>query len=168
MLKPAGIYREQLEPLCVEAWEDERNKFFFYGSYFQMPSSAWDTWGAFSYCSVGPDGKVIGYFGVGVDRVLRTVDSLNAINFRTDAESQMIFARDLIAVFRKLFKEFRYHRVRFACVCGNPVEEKYKRIIDRIGGKFVGTFHYDVMLRDGRIYDTNFYEIPNPFRSSEK
>lgn len=102
------------------------------------------------------DNGVVGYFGAKLDRETDTARELVIINFQ---DKNHTFAADLHDFFLSLFDRFGMQRVTWWVVVGNPGEAMYDRIIEKHGGRVVGTFKNDAKLSDGRLYSIKWYEV---------
>lgn len=71
----------------------------------------------------------------------------------------MTFGRDLGQALTDIFEKFRFNKLKFSVVIGNPIEKSYDRMIQRYGGRIVGIFRQDTRLIDGNLYDVKDYEI---------
>lgn len=106
------------------------------------------------------DGEVVGYFCAIIDKTTRSVADVSIANFKKDPR----YGKDFIAFIKYIRR--RYRAVRWAVVEGNPVEKMYPAILNRYGGRYVGTFKKKIRLHDGRLYNENWYEILNEDRSN--
>jgi len=70
-----------------------------------------------------------------------------------------VWGRDLINVVANIFEKFAFRKLLFSVVVGNPIERSYDRLIQRYGGRIVGTYKDHCKLMDGNYYDSKLYEI---------
>ena len=64
-----------------------------------------------------------------------------------------------IGAFKDIFDKFRFHKINFFVILGNPTEKHYDKIVEKCGGRVVGIYKQDVKLIDNRLYDIKVYEI---------
>lgn len=155
MLDLAQNYENELEKKMRDTWGKEKYWYYHRSSYFSPVEVRKDTWNDIQFVSLNSSGEVTGYLGYGVDRECRYVTYLAIINFTGDAA----FGLDVMRMVQDIFEVYRYRKIVFTVVVGNPVEKKYDRLIRRYGGRIVGIQKEHVMLPDGRLYDEKIYEI---------
>ena len=108
----------------------------------------------------------IGYISYSIARADNSVHSLNIINF---SENKVTFGMDLRRALRDIFEKYRFRKLSFTVVVGNPIESSYDKLIERYGGRIVGISKVDVKLIDGKYYDRKLYEIlAEDYFSAEK
>jgi len=103
--------------------------------------------------------EVIGYFECSADRQVYYAHRLVAINF--EDKPNFVFSKDFWRFVKLLFVQYKFNKINFSCVVGNPAEKIYYKIINKWSGRIVGTYKNDVKLLDGKVYDLRVYEIPN-------
>lgn len=155
MLEPAIKYRDQLENIQYDTWFNDKYKYWnsdiFYGS-LQIDA---DTWNRHQFVSV-KNGVVIGYIDYGISRTNHSVSSLSIINFSDD---KIVFGKDLIQALKDIFEKYRFRKINFSVIIGNPIEKSYDKMIEKYGGRIVGVYKDDAVLVDNKIYDRKLYEI---------
>lgn len=155
MLKPAQDYKEESERKMRETWGLEKYKYYHSNSYFSPIGIEDDTWNRMQFVSVNPSGEVIGYLGYEINRECRYVSNLAICNFTDDP----IFGVDVREMIKDIFEKYRFRKIDFYVVTGNPVKYQYDRMVDRYGGRVVGIRKEHIMLQDGKLYDQKLYEI---------
>ncbi len=155
MLGLAQDYENELAKKMRETWGREKYWYYHRSSYFSPVDVKDDTWNAAQFVSLSPSGEVNGYLGYGIDRECRYVTYLEIINFTGDIS----FGIDVMTMIKDIFEVYRYRKIVFTVVVGNPAEQKYDRLINRYGGRIVGIYKEHVMLPDGQYYDEKIYEI---------
>lgn len=155
MLALAQDYIEELIKKERKTWEDTKYWYYNASSYMQPIEIDKNTWERMQLVSLNDSGEVIGYLGYSIEREVRYVSSLWVVNF-TDDKS---FGIDVMQMFKDIFEKYRYRKIVFSVVIGNPVESKYDRLIEHYDGRVVGVYKDHVMLPDGGLYDMKFYEI---------
>lgn len=155
MLELALEHTEELKRKLQKTWLDEKYWYYNNGSYFEQLSLKADTWNNMQYVSLNPEGEVIGYLSYGIERECWYVNYLAIINFTED----IMFGIDVLHMVKEMFEKYKFRKVDFSVIIGNPAEKKYDRLIERYGGRIVGTFKQTVKLPDGELYDEKHYEI---------
>ncbi len=156
MLEPAIKYEAQVKERFRGIWFDERYKYFNCSTYYEEWKINDSTWNRHQFVSTrGED--VIGYISYAVSRAEDDVSNLAIVNFE-DAPS-FTFAKDLGLALRDIFEKFRFRRMEFSVIVGNPIEKSYDRLCRKYGGRIVGTYNKRVRLIDGKFYDEKYYEI---------
>jgi len=158
MLKPAQLYKNELDQLLTEIWYEEKYKFWNNGVWYETQLIEDTTWSRHQFVSVNRAGEVIGYISYNIDRACNKVDGLSIINFSDDI---VTFGHDLRTVIDDIFIKFNFRKICFSVVCGNPIEDTYDRLIHKYGGRIIGVSIDDVKLIDGKLYNTKTYEIFN-------
>lgn len=155
MLEFAQNYKEALEKKKHETWGKEKYWYYNCCSYFSNIEIDDNTWSNMQFVSVDKEGNILGYLAYSIDREARFVDNLAIINF-TDNPA---FGIDVMRMIKNIFEKYRYRKIEFFVVVGNPIEPKYDRLVSQYGGRIVGTFKEHFMLPDGELYDYKMYEI---------
>lgn len=155
MLEPAIKYRDQLENIQYDTWFNDKYKYWnsdiFYGS-MQIDI---DTWSRHQFVSVN-NGVVLGYIEYSISRTNNSVLSLSIMNF---SDNKIVFGKDLIQALKDIFEKYKFRKMNFSVIIGNPIEKSYDRMIKKYGGRIVGTYKDDATLIDGKCYDRKLYEI---------
>jgi hypothetical protein len=99
---------------------------------------------------------VIGYIEYNISRTSNSISSLSIINFTDD---KVTFAMDLKHVLTDIFEKYKFRKINFSVIIGNPIEKSYDKMVKKYGGRIVGTYKDDVVLIDGEYYDRKTYEI---------
>ena len=66
---------------------------------------------------------------------------------------------DLGQALTDIFERFKFRKLNFSVVIGNPIEKSYDKMIDKYGGRIVGIYKQEIKLIDGEYYDEKLYEI---------
>lgn len=155
MLEPAIKYRDQLEKLQYNIWFNDKYKYWNCDTYYQSMQIDTDTWNRHQFVSVYND-EVIGYISYNVSRSDNNAYSLSIINF---SDNTVIFGVDLSRALKDIFEKYRFRKLNFTVVVGNPIEKSYDKMIKKYGGRIVGIHKDDVKLINGEYYDRKLYEI---------
>lgn len=155
MLEPAIKYKDQLEKLQYDIWFNDKYKYWVCDVYYETMTINENTWSKHQFVSVIDD-KVIGYIAYNVNRSDNSVDCLSVMNFTDD---KMAFGMDLGQALKDIFEKYKFRKLNFCVVVGNPIEKSYDKMIKKYGGRIIGTKKEDVKLIDGEYYDKKIYEI---------
>lgn len=155
MLEPAIKYRDQLENVQYDIWFEDKYKYWNCDTFYNSLQIDTDTWNRHQFVSV-KNGMVIGYIEYNISRSSNNVSSLSIINFTDD---KLTFAMDLKHVLTDIFEKYKFRKINFSVIIGNPIEKSYDKMVKKYGGRIVGTYKDDVVLIDGEYYDRKTYEI---------
>lgn len=155
MLEPAIKYKTEFEKLQYDIWFNDKYKYWTCDVYYETLAINNNTWNNHQFVSVVND-KVIGYIAYNVHRGDNSVDCLSIINFTDDKIS---FGMDLGQALRDIFEKYKFRKLNFSVVVGNPIEKSYNKMIKKYGGRIIGIKKEDVKLIDGEYYDKKMYEI---------
>lgn len=155
MLEPAIKYRDQLENVQYNIWFKDKYKYFNSGTYYGAIQIDDNTWNKHQFVSV-LNGNVIGYIEYEISREENHVSSLAIINF---TDNHIVFGRDLAQALKDIFEKYKFRKLNFGVVVGNPIEKSYDKMIKKYGGRIIGTYKENCKLIDGEYYDEKYYEI---------
>jgi hypothetical protein len=155
MLDVAIKYKEQLNKLQYDLWFNDKYKYWNNSIYYQEFQINSDTWNKHQFVSV-KDGKVIGYIAYNIARETNSVYALSVINF---SDNKIIFGKDLRQALNDIFDKYRFNKIDFTVVIGNPIEETYDKMVKKYGGNIIGIKRDEAKLIDGKFYDLKLYEI---------
>jgi hypothetical protein len=167
MLEIAKIHESQLQSLFSRIVFDDKFKFYNASNYYDYNISLDnDSWNSLQFASVDKDGNVLGYLSAKISRASEYVSSLQVINFY---ELNYTFSKDFHQFITDLFIKFKFRKINFSVIIGNPAEKMYDKYIEKYNGRVVGIYKEDVRLFDGKYYDFKVYEIfKNEFEKSLK
>lgn len=57
------------------------------------------------------------------------------------------------------FDKFKFRKLTFSVIVGNPIEKSYDKMINKYGGRVVSIYSDETKLIDGEYYDVKLYEI---------
>lgn len=155
MLEPAIKYKEELEKLQYGIWFDEKYKYWNCDVYYDTLQIDTSTWNKHQFVSV-VNGEIIGYIAYNIARADNSAHSLSIMNF---SDNKVAFGMDLGQALKDIFEKYKFRKLNFTVVVGNPIEKSYDKMIKKYGGRIVGTYKSDVKLIDGEYYDKKSYEI---------
>lgn len=156
MIKPAQLYNKELKEKFANIAYDLKYQFFNGDCYWDEYMPINSTWGNHEFVSIY-NNEIIGYFRYRIHRGCNNVNSLQAINFLKNPT--IVFSKDMHKVLTDIFDKYKFNKISFRCIIGNPIEKSYDKIIKKYGGKIVGVHEKHVKLLDGLIYDCKDYEI---------
>lgn len=155
MLEPAIKYKDELEKLQYGIWFDDKYKYWNCDVYYDTLQIDTSTWNKHQFVSV-VNGEVIGYIAYNIARADNSAHSLSIMNF---SDNKAAFGMDLGRALKDIFEKYKFRKLNFTVVVGNPIEKSYDKMIKKYGGRIVGTYKADVKLIDGEYYDKKSYEI---------
>lgn len=155
MIELAIKHELELQSLFTDIAFDERFKFYHPFSFREKYIAPADTWSKIDW-AVLENGKVTGFIGYSIDRDSLVVSDLKAINF---CGTSLSFAKAIMKVITGLFTIFKFRKLRFSVVVGNPIEPSYDRLVQRFGGRICGLWKSEDKLFDGTLADRKWYEI---------
>lgn len=155
MLEPAIKYKNQLDKLQYDTWFNDKYKYWNCDSYYQTMQIDENTWNKHQFVSVY-NGEVIGYISYNISRADNSAYSLSVINF---TDNKTVFGKDLGQALKDIFERYKFRKLNFTVLIGNPIEKSYDKMIKKYGGRIIGKYKEDVKLIDGEYYDKKAYEI---------
>ena len=155
MLDVAIKYADALKEKLYDTWFNEKYKFWNFSTYYSDIDIKNETWEEHQFVSILDD-EIIGYICYEVNRTSNYCMGLGIINF---TDNKIVFGRDLGQALTDIFEKFKFNKLKFSVVIGNPIEKSYDRMIQRYGGRIVGIFRQETRLIDGNLYDVKQYEI---------
>jgi RimJ/RimL family protein N-acetyltransferase len=156
MLKPAQLYREQLQRKNTEAWYKPENIFWNGGTGDAEISLPDNNYERHCFVSVDKDDRVIGYISYNVDWSAMSAYGFGAISYD---KGNLVFARDLNTAICNLFEVYHLNRCAWCCFADNPAIRGYRNFIKRHGGKECGYMRQVAKLQDGKLHDSVDFEI---------
>lgn len=155
MLELAIKYRDQLNQMQYNMWLNDKYKYWNNCSYYGQIQIDDDTWNRHQFVSVH-NGEILGYISYNIARDDGSAHTLSIANF---SENKVIFGKDLRQALEDIFVKYRFRKLSFTVVVGNPIERTYDKLIKKYGGEIVGIQKKEVKLMDGKYYDRKLYEI---------
>ena len=156
MLVPAFNYAEELKKKMATTWFDEKYKYYNFDTYYSELVIDNETWNRHQFVSLDKDENVIGYISYVVNRQTYNCNGFEIINF---TDNKFVFGMDLGQALTDIFEKFKFRKLNFSVVIGNPIEKSYDKMIDKYGGRIVGVYKQEARLFDGEYYDEKLYEI---------
>lgn len=157
MLDIAINHEEELKQLFRSVWFKDKYKYWNCDNYYEDWRAEESTWVNHQFASVR-NGSVIGYIGYMINRAGQDeAYNLNIINF--EERPSITFAKDLGQALEDSFERYKFRKLSFSVVIGNPIEKSYDKMCEKYGGRIVGVKRKQVRLIDGELYDEKLYEI---------
>lgn len=156
MLDIAINHIDELKKAVASTWFQEKYKNYNYDTYYRKLNVENETWNTHQFVSLDNNGNVIGYIDYSVNRQTYNCSNLAIINF---SNNKIIFGMDVGQVLTDMFEKFKFNKVSFSVVVGNPIEKSYDKMVNRYGGRIVGICEKETKLIDGEYYDVKLYEI---------
>lgn len=155
MLKPAIIYKDQLEKIFANyVYSDE---FFWYTGYGYcniLPKIELQD-EDYKYVIVDSKDNLIGYFAYRIDP---TTDSVLNFGLYSFDKGNPLIGKELFTKMEELVKEHR--RIEWRMICGNPIQRHYDKFCEKHHGNRV-CLHQVTKDVHGKYYDEYIYEIIN-------
>lgn len=155
MLKPAYLYKEELNKKVVENW-DIFDDMYYYNSARNIIKVADNTDEICQYVSVDKNNNIIGYFSYHYDRAIHSIFPIGLLSFD---KGNVIFIKDVVNHINYLFKKCNLNRIGWHAYTDNPAIKGYRKFIKRHGGIEVGPLHQSNLLLDGKLHDYVIFEI---------
>ena len=156
MLKPAQLYKEQLNKKYIETWYDK--KYMYYQSSpvcyeIQIPDN---NECGYNFVYVDENDDITGYFSYKINWISKNICNFGLISFK---DNNVAFIRDVIKHIRHMLDDVGIQRIEFWAYKENPANRAYQKLVKKFGGAKVATLHNVNMLSDGRLHDMVIYEI---------
>jgi len=120
---------------------------------FELPK---DTYSQNDFVSIW-QGEIIGHINYSINRSANCIDNLTCVHFGNN--NSYTFAKDLITAIKNIFEKYKFNKLCFCVVVGNPIEKTYDKLVKKYGGRIVGIWKQDRKLLDGNLHDVKCYEI---------
>lgn len=156
MLDIALNHVEELKKKFASTWFDKKYKFYNYDTYYSDFEVSNETWDNHQFVSVDKEGNILGYIGYSVNRQTYNCYALGIINF---SDNRITFGMDVGKALSDIFEKFKFNKLKFSVIVGNPIEKSYDKMIQKYGGRIVGIYEKETRLIDGEYYDEKVYEI---------
>lgn len=156
MIKPAILYKEQLEKKMAETWYDPEYM-YYYDTIPGIPDIADKPDNQYQFVSVDSKGRVLGYFSYWVYEPSRRAMNFGLMSFE---KRNILFMRDAIQMFKDMFEKFGILSAEWRCYSRNKEALKlYRRIIKDYGGVEVGTLRRNGAPQNRELCDTVIFEV---------
>ena len=157
MLKPAILYKEQIETFMKERFYTEDMMFETGGICNWIPciEPYTDNCSVQQYAITNNDSELVGFIMFTIDWYSGNAGQFGLISFDKGSRYVSLAVREIM---HKLICDYRLHRIEWRMVGGNPAEKHYDYWCKRLGGR-------KITLRDafkdkyGDYHNDHIYEI---------
>ena len=156
MLDLAIKHKDELQSKLRNTWLTDKYKFVYANVYCNEENIEDTTLNYHQFVSLDKYGNIIGYIKYGIYRNDDSCNGLTIYNFTND---KITFGVDLKRVLCDIFEKFKFRKLTFCVLVGNPIEKSYDKLIKRYNGRIVGTYKKEYKCYDGEYYDKKIYEI---------
>ena len=160
MLKPALLYKEELEKKDI-ATMDDLSKMWWHGNPYrytlQIGENTDKNYGTYDYACVNNKNEVIGFFSYFIDWQVRMATSFCVVSYMN--KPNIILVKDCINKITSLFNDNGMQKITWRSYADNPFIKSYRKFIKRHGGREVGIERRHGMLEDGKLHDSVIFEI---------
>lgn len=156
MLRPAQLYKEELNKKFIGIWYDLSYMWYAMGAGMSNIEPGDNNYDSHFFVSVDSKDQVIGFISYNINWDARSATSLGIIAFE---RFNLTFGRDVIKAIENIFLTYRMNRLSFYSIADNPVIESYRRFVRRYGGTQSGYEHQSRRLLDGTLHDVVHFEI---------
>lgn len=166
MLKPAQLYRDQIDAAYLETWYDLNYMYFTMGTGTRDIHFDEDNFDRHAFVSIDSKGDLVGLIMYSVDYTSMSATNMGIIVFQFN---NVVFINDLKQVIRDIFLKYNLNRLSFYSIADNPVSPKYEKLVKKFGGTVCGYQHECIKLIDGSLHDVIYFEImAKDFKSKYK
>ena len=156
MIKPAILYKEELQKKIAETWFDP-DYMYYYDTTPGIPDIADKPDNQYQFVSVNEQGEVVGFFSYWVYEPSKRAMNFGLMAFR---KHNRTFMKDAIQMFKDMFLKYGIESAEWRCYADNEEAVKlYRNIIARYGGVEVGTLRKNGAPQNRKICDTIIFEI---------
>lgn len=156
MLRPAQLYKEQLDKKNIESWYKQENIYWHGGTAEYAIDLPDNNGNCHCFVSVDKNDNVIGWISYNVDWVSMSSDGWGIISFE---KGNMEFVKDLYQAICDCFEVYHLNRISWNCYADNPAIRGYRNFIKKHGGRECAYFRQYIKLRDGKLHDSVSFEI---------
>lgn len=156
MIDSAVNHIEELKKKFNSIWFQDKYKYYNYNMWYDNFEVDNNTWHRHQFVSIDSNGNVIGYISYSVNRQTYNASELAIINF---SDNIFTFGKDLKQVLVDIFEKFKFEKLSFSVVVGNPIEKSYDKLIAKYGGFIIGISTQETKLYDNEYYPVKYYEI---------
>lgn len=156
MLKPAQLYKNQLQKENIKSWYKPENIFWNGGYGDSQITIKEDNYDGHQFVSVDEEDNVIGYIAYAIDWSAMSANNFGIINFD---KGNLTFVKDLYSAICDLFEKYHMNRIQWFCYADNPAIRGYRNFIKKHGGKECAYYRQHTRLQDGKLHDGVGFEI---------
>lgn len=156
MLKPALLYKDQLQQKFAGVIDDLRYKYYFCEEQF-IPELDTHVYNCRQLVSINSDDEVLGYISYNLAPHTNAVYDFGAISFVESTD--ITFSWDVLQSVDDVFLKYNMNKLLFGSCSDNPAVKAYHKICETAGGREVGIRRENVWLYDNTIHDYIEFEI---------
>lgn len=156
MLKPAQLYKDELQKKSIETWYDTKYMFWNGGTGDSQINIHDNNYDCHQFVSVDKDDNVIGYITYAVDWAAMSADRFGIISFD---KGNVLFAKDVYHAICDLFEKYHMNRIQWFAFVDNPAVKGYRNFIKKHGGVECAHYRQVAKLIDGKLHDSVCFEI---------
>lgn len=156
MLKPAQLYKEELQTENIKTWYLPENIYYNSSAGSDYIEILEDNYNCHQFVSVDKGNNIIGYISYNINWEVMSVTNLGIISFR---KGNINFIKDVYQAIINIFEKYNMNRLEWFCVNENPALKSYEKLILKLGGNKCGYFKQCIKLMDGKIHDCVYFEI---------
>lgn len=156
MLKPAHLFKEELNRKNYETWYDHRYMYYHSGTGAYDIQLADNNCDKHQFVSVDKEGNVIGYISYRIDWCALSADNFGIISYDI---GNMEFLKDCYQVVCDLFEKYHMNRIGWFAYADNPAVRGYRNFIRKHGGVECAYHRQIAKLTDGKLHDAIQFEI---------
>lgn len=157
MLKPAQLYKDELQRKYIERWYDISAQYYVSGAERNALDIPDEPDNRCYFACVDHQDNVVGYFSYSIDWQAHSVARIGLISFVETPNILLI--NDVIKHIKSLFANNNIRRVEWGAYEDNPAMRGYEKLAARFGGRKIGTYRQCCMLLDGKLHDFSVFEI---------
>lgn len=155
MLKPAQLYKDELNKKMIEGWYDIDNMYYHSSPASYSIDLSDNNLESHSFVSISKE-EIVGYISYCVDYQVMSADNFGFISFD---KGNITFIKDTFQLIKDLFYKYNFNRVAWGCYADNPAIRGYRKFIEKFGGREVAYLRQTTKLLDGKIHDSVIFEI---------
>ena len=120
-------------------------------------------WNKLQLVSLNSNNEITGLITASYNRSVNNISNFSLISYQLT--SNPILYRDVIKFIDEQFK-LGIININFSSVAGSPASHINSRLVQKYNGNKVGIYINNVKLIDGRLYNTNSFQIHNPYSNA--
>ena len=153
MLRPAQLYKDELNKELIARWYDPRYQHYFAGAReeLQLPNNAY--WQQHFAC-IDQHGVLTGYFCYKFNEIDKSLGNFGLIGFK---HNNMDFIKEVIKHILYMFETGQVQRAEIWAIADNRVCSLYRRFAKQYGGVQVAHLHRTTYY-NGQYHDTIVWE----------
>lgn len=156
MLKNALLYKDELLKKYSNIMYDLDYQFYGGGNGLHLPLLPDNTYENHNFVSVDENDNVIGYISYHVDYAAMSCCNFGIMSFDRGNRN---FTKDVFKAIDDIFTKYHMNRLDFWCFIDNPIRPTYQKLVEKYGGRVVGTLTDTAKLLDGELHSSIIFEL---------